>query len=70
MKESWSNFHCNKTNGTVENSNIKLKIYNFSQEALKLEWQSIPTNLTLKMQYVSAFRTNIHIKYEKVNILT
>ncbi len=70
MKDIQPNSHCKKSNRIVEMSDPKLKIYKLSQETLKFEWQSMSTNLTLKMWYVSAFRTNIPIKNEKVNILT
>ncbi len=70
MKESWPNFHCNQTNGTLENSEPKLKNFNFSQKAQKLKWQPMPTNQTLKMWYVDVIGIYIPIKHEKVNILT
>ncbi len=70
MKNIQSNFYSNQTNGIVENSDPKLKIYNFSQETYKLNWQSMPTKLTPKMWYMSTIRINKPIKYEKVNILT
>ncbi len=70
MKDIYPNSHCKKCNGTVEMSDLKLKIYKFSQETLNFEWQSRSINLTLKMWYISAFKTNIPIKNEKVNILT
>ncbi len=65
MKDIQAKSHSSKTNGIIEYSDPKLKIYNLFQEALNLEWQSMPTNLTLKIWHVSAFRTNIPIKHKK-----
>ncbi len=70
MKGTQPNSYSNQTNRTVENNNPKLKIYNFSQEALNLELQSMLRNLTPKIWYVGAIRVNKPIQYEKVNILT